>query len=94
MLDFTFFTPTKVFFGKDKHKEIGKIIKEYGFTKIMMQYGKSSIKKSGLYDIIVDAIRAEGTEIVLSGKGLEQGMVEIAGKFLRSHDIFPPVSAA
>lgn len=67
MQNFTFYTPTKVFFGKDKHKEIGKIIKEYGFTKIMMQYGKSSIKKSGLYDIIVDAIRAEGTEIVEMG---------------------------
>lgn len=67
MLDFTFYTPTKVFFGKDKHKEIGKIIKEYGFTKIMMQYGKSSIKKSGLYDAVVSAIRAEGIEIVDMG---------------------------
>ena len=31
MKDFIYHTPTKVFFGKDKHKEIGKIIKDYGY---------------------------------------------------------------
>ena len=28
MLDFTYYAPTKVHFGKDKHKEVGKIIKD------------------------------------------------------------------
>ena len=46
MLDFEFYTPTKVFFGKDKQKDIGKIISEYGYKKIMLQYGKGSIKTS------------------------------------------------
>ena len=46
MLDFVYNTPTTVYFGKDKEKEIGKIIKGYGYKKIMMQYGKESIKKS------------------------------------------------
>lgn len=49
MRDFEFYTPTKVFFGKDKQKDIGKIISDYGYKKIMLQYGKGSIKQSGLY---------------------------------------------
>ena len=31
MLDFIYYTPTKVFFGKDKHKQVGEIIKSYGY---------------------------------------------------------------
>ena len=53
MQNFVYHTPTKVFFGKDTHKNVGEIIKEYGYKKIMMQYGKSSIKKSGLYALIL-----------------------------------------
>jgi len=52
MLDFLYYAPTKVFFGKGKEKEVGKIIKEYGYKKIMLQYGQNSIKKSGLYDVV------------------------------------------
>ena len=31
MLDFIYNTPTKVFFGKDKQKEVGKIISDLGY---------------------------------------------------------------
>ena len=60
MLDFTYNTPTKVYFGKDKHKEVGKIIKEYGFDTIMMQYGKNSIKANGLYDEVMTSLAENG----------------------------------
>ena len=50
MRNFVYYAPTKVFFGKDTHKNVGEIIKGYGFKKIMMQYGKSSIKKIGLFE--------------------------------------------
>ncbi len=67
MLDFIYNTPTKVFFGKDKEKEVGKIIKEYGYKKIMMQYGKNSIKKSGLYDTVMNSLKENGIEVVEMG---------------------------
>ncbi len=56
MNNFTFYTPTKVFFGKDTHKNVGEIIKSYGYKKIMLQYGKGSVKKSGLYDEVMDSL--------------------------------------
>ena len=48
MLDFNFISPTKIFFGKGKENEIGKIIKDYHFKKVFLHYGKSSIKKMGI----------------------------------------------
>ena len=67
MLDFTYYTPTKIHFGKDKHKNVGEIIKGYGFKKIMMQYGKGSIKKSGLYDDVMASLANAGIEVVELG---------------------------
>lgn len=67
MLDFTYYTPTKVHFGKGKHKEVGKIISEYGFKTIMMQYGQSSIKKSGLYDEVMASLAESGIKVIEMG---------------------------
>jgi len=67
MLDFTYYAPTKMHFGKDKHKEVGAIIAGYGFKKIMLQYGKGSIKACGLYDEVMDSLKAAAIEVVEMG---------------------------
>lgn len=67
MLDFIYNTPTKVYFGKDKEKLVGKIISELGYKKIMLQYGKGSIKKSGLYDTVIGSLNDYGIEVVEIG---------------------------
>lgn len=60
MLDFIYYAPTKVFFGKEKAKDVGAILKEYGFKKILMLYGKDSIKRMGLYDTVVSSLSENG----------------------------------
>ena len=67
MLDFEYYAPTKVFFGKDKQKDIGKIISGYGYKKIMLQYGKGSIKQSGLYDEIMSSLGEYNIDVVEMG---------------------------
>lgn len=67
MKDFVFYTPTKVYFGRDKHKEIGSILKEYGFKKIMIQYGKGSVVKSGLLNSVTQSLKESGIEFVSLG---------------------------
>ncbi|MCH5185988.1 MAG: iron-containing alcohol dehydrogenase [Oscillospiraceae bacterium] len=62
MVDFTFYAPTKIYFGKGKQKLVGKIIKDYGFKKIMLHYGKGSIKRSGLYDEVTESLKENGIE--------------------------------
>ncbi len=67
MLDFTYYAPTKVYFGKGTHKQVGEIIKSYGYKKIMLQFGKGSIKETGLYDEIMDSLKANGISVVEMG---------------------------
>ncbi len=67
MQDFIYNTPTKVYFGKDKHLIVGNIISELGYNKIMMQYGKESIKKSGLYDQVMLSLKQNNIEVTELG---------------------------
>lgn len=57
MNDFTYYNPTKIEFGKDKEKNIGLYIKEFGIKKVLLVYGTGSIKKSGLYENIVNSLQ-------------------------------------
>ena len=67
MLDFTYNTPTKVYFGKGKEKQVGEIISQLGYKKIMLQYGKNSIKQSGLYDTVMSSLSQYDIEVVEMG---------------------------
>lgn len=67
MLNFDFYTPTKVFFGKGRQSKLGKIVSDYGYKKIMLQYGKGSIKQSGLYDEIVSSLGEYNIDVVEMG---------------------------
>lgn len=57
MQSFIYNTPTKVYFGKGKEKEIGLIIKDLGYKNVMIQYGKGSVKKSGLLDLVISELK-------------------------------------
>ena len=57
MENFEFYTPTKIYFGRDTHKKVGEIIAGYGFHKILLHYGGGSIHRSGLYNAIVTSLR-------------------------------------
>lgn len=90
MVDFTFYTPTKIHFGKDKQKLVGSIIKEYGFKKILLHYGGGSIKKYGLYDEVISSLNENGIEYVEFG-GVEPNpklsMVREGAKICRKENV-------
>ena len=67
MINFDFYSPTKIFFGKDRENEVGEIIKKYGYKKVLLHYGKSSIKKTGLYDKVVNSLNNSKVEFVELG---------------------------
>lgn len=66
-MDFTFHTPTTVHFGKGKENLVGSLIKELKVKKIMVQYGKSSVIKSGLLDKVKKSLTDNGIQFVLLG---------------------------
>lgn len=67
MNDFVYYAPTKVYFGRDKHKEVGAILKERGYKTIMLQYGMGSIKKNGLYDDVMTSLSENGIKVIEMG---------------------------
>lgn len=67
MLNFQYYTPTKVVFGKDSEKEVGALVKEQGCKKVLVHYGGQSAKKSGLLDHIFKALEDEGVTYVSLG---------------------------
>lgn len=67
MINFDFYSPTKIFFGKDRENEVGEIIKKYGYKKVLLHYGKSSIKKTGLYDKVVNSLNNSKVEFIELG---------------------------
>ena len=48
MKNFDFVSPTKIYFGPDKEKEVGAILHERKASKILIVIGKNSVVKSGL----------------------------------------------
>lgn len=64
MINFEFYSPTKIFFGKEQEKRVGEIIKGYGFKKVLLHYGQSSIKKTGLYDEVVKSLNDAGLNFI------------------------------
>lgn len=67
MINFEFISPTKIYFGKNQEENIGKILKEYGYKKILFHYGKSSIFKTGLHEKIVKSLKESNIEYVELG---------------------------
>ncbi|WP_321322556.1 iron-containing alcohol dehydrogenase [Labilibaculum sp.] len=66
MENFDFYNPVNILFGKGKIAEINKHISKD--AKILMTYGGGSIKKNGVYDQVMDALK--GYEIIEFG-GIE-----------------------
>lgn len=57
--NFEYYAPTKVYFGKGEEKKTGTYIREYGASHVMLVYGGHSAKKSGLPDLVKEALQAE-----------------------------------
>lgn len=62
--DYSLHMYTDIVFGKDTAKQVASKVKQHGGTKVMLVYGEASIKKTGLYDIVAGALKAEGIPFV------------------------------
>ncbi len=89
LLDFTYYNPTKIYFGKGSLDKLKDELVNYGKT-VLLTYGLSSIKKIGLYDQVVAILKDAGKNVVeLSGvmpNPTYEKMMEGA-KLVRDHDV-------
>lgn len=66
MNNFEYENRTRILFGKDKQKLTGELIKPYT-DKVLFHYGGESIRKTGLYDEVLDSLKKAGVEAVELG---------------------------
>lgn len=83
MLNFEYYAPTKVFFGKGREKQIGEIIANYGYKKIMLQYGQGSIKRTSLYDDIINSLKEYGVQVIELGGVEPNPKIEFVRKAIK-----------
>ena len=67
MLNFQYYTPTKVVFGKDAELKVGPLVKAEGCKKVLVHYGGQSAKKSGLLDRVCEALKDFDIDYVTLG---------------------------
>lgn len=68
MLNFTYYTPTRVVFGRGAEEQTGALVKEQGCKKVLIHYGGGSVVRSGLLDRVKASLdRAEVAHIELGG---------------------------
>ncbi len=67
MNNFTYYTPTKVFFGKNQEDHLKEILKSYSVRKVLFHYGQSSIFQNGLYDKIIYQLKEADIDYVELG---------------------------
>lgn len=60
MQSFVQYMPTKIVFGKEAEKDTGKLVKEFGASKVLLVYGGGSVVKSGLLGRIKASLEEEG----------------------------------
>ena len=58
MLNFIYHSPTKLIFGKGQLTQLTEELTPYRGKNILLVYGKSSIKASGIYQTIIDVSKA------------------------------------
>lgn len=67
MENFIYYTPTKVVFGKDEEKNVGKLVKEFGGKRVLIHYGGGSAIRSGLIDKVKKSLSEENLFFVELG---------------------------
>jgi alcohol dehydrogenase YqhD (iron-dependent ADH family) len=67
MNNFVYNIPTKVYFGENQLSHLGEELKKFG-NRVLLTYGGGSIKKTGLYDKVMEEMKKSGLEVYeLSG---------------------------
>lgn len=62
MENFTAYNPTSLHFGRNVLSQLGATVGRFG-KKVLLVYGKQSIKSSGLYDTIRQQLKQAGAEV-------------------------------
>ena len=90
MNDFLYSIPAEVIFGELKEKTLIKYLNKYKASKVLLIYGKNSIKKNGLYELITSALKSSEIDFYeLAGVNPNPDITDVARgcELVTSHKI-------
>lgn len=61
--NFVYSNPTKLYFGDEAQKNLSEALKGFG-KRVLFTYGGGSIKRNGVYDDVMSALKEAGKEVV------------------------------
>ena len=82
MNNFDFYIKTKLYFGKDKHLETGKILASFGAKKVLIFIGQGSVRKNGLLDEVTNTIKQENIDFRVVEGIRPNPTIDLVKKFL------------
>lgn len=68
MMNFQYYAPTQVVFGKDTETQVGELIKAQNGTKVLVHYGTGSVIRTGLLDRVCASLNEAGIPYVSLGE--------------------------
>ena len=66
MLNFNYYNPTRVVFGKGTIDQVGALVASYG-KKVLLHFGGGSIRKNGVYTQVTGSLKKAGMQVVELG---------------------------
>ena len=66
MKNFRYYNPVTIHFGKGVLNKLGRTVARFG-KKVLFVYGMGSIKRTGLYDKVMEQLKEQGLEVVEHG---------------------------
>ena len=76
MENFTYYTPTKIIFGKNTLDQTAAQITQLGAKKVLIHYGGGSVVHSGLLARVYDNLQKSGIAYTSLGGGVPNPRLE------------------
>ena len=73
--NFSYCNPTRLYFGPDSMQNLRGELEKYG-PNVLLCYGGGSIKKNGIYDQVIEILRAAGKQVTEDGGVMPNPTVE------------------
>ena len=73
--NFSYSNPTKLYFGEDSLNYLNEELPKYG-KNVQLAYGGGSIKKNGIYDKVMEILKANGKNVFEDGGVMPNPTVE------------------
>ena len=82
MIGFEYYNPAKIVFGEGAEKSLGRLLKEYKVTSLLLVYSGDFVKTLGIYDVIRAAVDELGIRFSESGEVVPNPSIELVRKLV------------